>query len=291
MTQKIAVAIIHGIGNNNPPFKDPQQPDEFTGGMAKELKSQFAKLTGEVLDREDPELEIEAVYWADVLQDLQDELYKRLNLNRLGYRSIREFVFNSLADSIGYQITSAAPPEDRTIYDAVHDCFSRALNELSKRAGTQAPLCVIAHSLGAAIACNYIWDLQSANVKLIDDNPLERGETLTLLYTLGNQIPFWSLRYKDFGTPVKIPSPTLSQYYPGLMGEWVNYYDKDDVLGYPIKHLNQKYEQVVKEDREVNVGGVFESWNPLSHNGYWTSDQVTKPIAQALFDLWQQVNA
>ncbi|MBD2101774.1 hypothetical protein [Leptolyngbya sp. FACHB-261] len=295
MPQKIAVAIIHGIGNDNPGFQDPNQPEKFTGGIAKRLKSQFSQLRGRNADGEAPELEIDAIYWAHILQKPQNDLWKRLEIEKLGWGDIRNFVFNSLADSVGYQITSATPPDDRAVYDGVHQCFADTLHRLAEKAGPNAPLCVIAHSMGAAIASNYIWDIQSGGVKAgsnkieIHDNPLEKLETLTLLYTLGNQIPLWALRYNDFGTPVAVPSPNLSAHYPELEGEWVNYYDKDDVLGYPIKHMNNKYKEAVKEDREVNVGGLL-SWTPLSHNGYWTNDRVTRPISQALFRLWQSVN-
>jgi len=37
---------------------------------------------------------------------------------------------------------------------------------------------------------------------MIGNTPLERGETLTLLYTLGSPIAIWSLRYPDFGVPI-----------------------------------------------------------------------------------------
>lgn len=43
------------------------------------------------------------------------------------------------------------------------------------------------------------------------------------------------MRYADFGQPVRVPSSKLADHWPGVPGEWVNFYDKDDVIGYPLK--------------------------------------------------------
>lgn len=286
MSQKIAVAVIHGIGRASPEFADKSNPGKFTGGIARKLRSQVAELLGE--DGEASRLEIEAVYWAPVLQDLQDELWKRLEIGNLSNPfGLREFIFHSLADSIGYQIT----PSDREIYDQVHQRIANTLKALAESAGPKAPLCIIGHSLGSAIASNYIWDLQNEHTHIeVGNTPLEQGETLALFYTLGSQIAFWRLRHANFGTPVTIPSPKLSKHYPNLVGEWINFYDKNDVLGFPIKATNDKYKLAVKEDREVNAGPPITSWTPLSHNGYWTDNEVTKPIAETLAGMLRSIN-
>lgn len=293
MTQKIAIAVIHGIGKANPSFNDPNSPN-FTSGIAQKLKSQFADLLGKTEDWADTTLEFEAIYWAPVLQNLQDELYQRLGIDQKlsSFLGLRDFIFHSLADSVGYQITSSTPPSDRDIYDKVHACFAAGLHRLAQRAGRNAPLCIISHSLGTTIASNYVWDLQAGRrLKLVEDNPLEQGETLALFYTLGSQIAFWSLRYNDFGKAVLVPSPKLSTHYPGLEGEWLNFYDRDDLLGYPIKTINDDYKNKVTADIEVNAGNIAKSWNPLSHNEYWRDDEVTKRIARSLARTWQQINA
>jgi hypothetical protein len=143
-----------------------------------------------------------------------------------------------------------------------------SLNTLAAAAGPTAPLCLIAHSLGTVIASNYIYDLEKhARKKLIcrrvrnemDDTPLERGETLASLYTFGSPIALWSLRYPDFGRPIDVPSPKLAGHHPAVpaVAEWINFYDEDDVI---------------------------------SHNGYWTDNDVTKPIAAGLARLWQRAN-
>lgn len=290
MSQKIAVAVIHGIGKTNPEFNDPNSP-KYTSGIAKELKSKVAKQLGK--QDEDAILEVEAIYWAPILQDRQDTLDRNLQVSEKlsSFFGLRDFVFHSLADSVAYQTTSSNNPSDRFIYDEIHNCFAKALKNLADRAGTKAPLCIIAHSLGSVIASNYIWDLQKNRIpSAARTNPLEQGETLALFYTFGSQIAFWSLRHKEFGEPIKIPSEQFSQHYSGIEGEWVNFYDRNDLLGYPIKSINDEYKKAVKADIEVQAGNIVKNWNPLSHNEYWTDDDVTKPIAQSLAKLWKSIN-
>jgi len=295
MSQKIAVAIIHGIGKANPEFATKSDSENFGSGIVQKLESQVAYLLGEDEQNIKSKLEFEAIYWAPVLQELEDELWKRLELRNLtNLFGLRDFVFSSLADSIGYQITSSRTSPNnlrREVYDEIHKIFADTLKKLANTAGPKAPLCIIGHSLGSVIASNYIWDLQNGLMNIeVGDTPLEKGETLTLYYTFGSQITLWRLRYKDFGTPIQFPAPSLSNHYPHLEGEWINFYDKDDVLGYPIKAINDKYQAVVKADIEVNAGNIFTNWSPLSHIGYWTDDEVIKPIAEALANTWKNVN-
>lgn len=63
--------------------------------------------------------------------------------------------------------------------------------------------------------------------------------------------------------------------------KWLNFYDPDDVLGYPLKPINAAYDNVVTDDITINVGSWFStSWNPLSHSAYWTDNSFTKPVAK-----------
>ena len=80
--------------------------------------------------------------------------------------------------------------------------------------------------------------------------------------------------------PITFPASQLPD--PGDVrnkAKWLNYYDPDDVLGYPLKVINRAYDDVVDLDKAINVGGLFSSWNPLSHNKYWTDDDFTEPAA------------
>lgn len=289
MPTKVAVAIIHGIGSQSPDFADAT--------MA-ELASRFAKLVRSQTPNAAAELVMKPVYWAPELQKDENELWLRLHKGgELDFLSLRRFMVNFAADAIAYQ----PAPKERDAYDRIHARFAAALNELAAAAGPTAPLCVVAHSLGTVIASNYFYDLEMRTRKRLlarkvrdemDDTPLERGETLTCLYTFGSPIALWSLRYENFGRPIHVPSPKLTKHHPalGAAAEWINFYDDDDVIGYPLRSLNDAYKKAVKEDRRINAGGLLSSWNPLSHNGYWTDNDLTKPIAAGLAKVWQRAN-
>ncbi|MGF1496218.1 MAG: hypothetical protein ACFB8W_05255 [Elainellaceae cyanobacterium] len=289
MSQKIAIAVVHGIGKADPEFAEQGHP-KFLSGIVPRIQKEFAAELKMDISSARQELEFVPVYWAEVMQARQDKLYGHLNIESRVSRflGLRDFIFHSLADSIAYQPT---PPDDGpNLYGEVHRVFAKAIHELADKAGENAPLCMIGHSMGAAIASNYIWDTQQGRIPAnAHDNPLERGETLASLYTFGSQLPFWAMRFPDFGKPPQVPSPKLWSHYPEAQGEWLNFYDRNDLLGYPVKDINSHYRAVVSET-EVSVGNLLTGWNTFAHDAYWHSDQVIRPIAQSLARLWKQVN-
>ncbi len=288
MSKKIAVAIVHGVGT---------QGSHFAGPMIEELTDRFADHTGLDNAAARAELIMEPVYWAPVLQGEEDRLWRRVSVRRdLDWVKARRFMIDFAGDAIAYQPT----PWGREVYESIHAVFANSLKKLAQQAGGTAPLCVIAHSLGTVITSNYFYDLSQrrrrgmipARVReAMGRTALERGDTFALLYTLGSPIAVWSLRYEDFGCPITVPSPKLADHYADLRGEWVNYYDPDDVIAYPLKPLNDAYRGAVRRDVAVNVGGLIAGATPLSHTSYWTDNDVTKPIAKALANAWKRINA
>lgn len=291
MTQKLGVAIIHGIGNQKEDFAEPTKAV---------LKLAFARHLMGIVDNAADELVMESIYWADVLDAEEQHLLE--NVQKLGWLRFpqsREFLIYFMGDAIAYQPTVGR--QGRDIYDAIHHIYARALQKIAEQAGELAPLCVIAHSLGTIITGNYFYDLQKhalmpersfVNPVIQDllNTPLEKGYTLNLLYTLGSPIAMWSLRYENFGDPIDFPAPQFKDYYPGVFHEWVNIYDTDDAIAFPISRLNEKYADGRVKDRQVNVGNWRQFWNPLCHLGYWLDTEIIEQIAYGLAKTWRQVN-
>ena len=292
MPEKIAVAIVHGIGEQKPDFAEP---------MRKELLERFAGGIGKNTSQAEKEICFQPVYWADLMETKESELWRRLRSGGdLDFLSLREFMVHFAADAIAYQPL----PQNRDIYDDIHQRFAESLGKLAAAAGPRAPLVVISHSLGTVITSNYFYDLReglaspekgligAGVLPKIGNTELEAGKTLAWLFTMGSPIAIWSLRYEnpDYGKPIAVPAPDLKNRYPNLRCGWVNIFDEDDVIGYPLKNLNDEYRNAILEDKRVNAGGLLSSWNPLSHNGYWTDDDVTKPIAAALVATWRAAN-
>jgi hypothetical protein len=287
MSQKVAVAIIHGIGVPDPQFAD-ELIDELRERLARLLAGRAGDPAGAAVFR--------PVLWAPVLQGRENTLWEKIKASgSVDFVKLRRFMIDFAADALAYQPT----PHDQGAYIGVHRLVAQAIKALAAEAGPKAPLVIIAHSLGSVIASNYLYDLQMSPKKKLIRAPvrramgrsaLDKGETLAALFTLGSPLALWSMRYDGFGVPIDVPSPKLRMHYPRLSGEWLNLYDPSDVIGYPLGGLNSDYAAVV-HDKAVNAGSLLTSWNPASHIEYWTDNDVTVPIAESLARIWQQANA
>src|SRR5947209_1273651 len=192
-TRKIAVAVVHGVGS---------QKADFAKGFAARIRTRFAgQISGETANAEQ-ELQIRGVYWADVLADPEKRLEGRFHTADLRWGEARNIMIDLGGDALAYQMNAELVKGEPGAYDKIHETFAGTLRALAADAGTDAPLCIVGHSLGTVIASNYIWDLQSGTVPktvtaLSGKTPLESGKTLSLVYTMGSPIAVWSLRFDD----------------------------------------------------------------------------------------------
>ncbi len=269
----LAIVSIHGMGS---------QPKDFAAAMQQELRQRYAGPSDLVFD---------SIHWAPVLTGSEDTLWSKVSGSYdLDFVKLRRFVLNALGDSIAYQpLKSSADPKVKDVYRLIHEEVGNTLQRIAQKAGGDAPLVIIAHSLGSVIISNYLWDLwkssSSENPPQKPQTPLERGETLAGFVTFGSPIALWSLRYADLGEPIPFPHSKLATNYPKTPGRWINFFDQDDILGYPLKGINPKYKKVVTEDRQISVGNLFTGWNPSAHMEYWTDDDFTKPVASLLAQI------
>ena len=305
MGHPIAVAFLHGIGRTEPGYSRP---------LADALAARFVRTIRDECSVPGTQVLFEEVNWSAALQPAEDRLWSRFAAAETGgpaaavgspaapaggdalrWEALRHFMLDFAADAIAYQPTES----DRSAYDAIHAEVASTFARLAERAGARAPLCVIGHSLGTVIASNYLYDLlkprksyMAPEVRArIGSTPLERGETVSLVYTMGSPIALWSLRYPGFGVPVSLPARRLARHHPDLRARWVNLYDPDDVIGYPLKPVNARYTEAVAEDRAVDVGSWLTRWNPLSHTGYWNDAGVASLIATDLAEAWRRSSA
>lgn len=295
MPHPVAVLFLHGIGRTDPGYSLPMQHD---------LVRAFASLVRDIPKNPASQIVFEELNWSDALQGSEDKLASRVmagkstdsaGADELRYASLRHFMIDFAADAIAYQPTHS----DRSAYDAVHLRVADSLGRLAKKAGPRAPLCLIAHSLGTVIASNYFYDLSKPRGSFLDPSvrahigstQLERGRTLALFYTMGSPIALWSLRYPGFGVPLRFPPRALARNHPAIEARWVNVYDPDDVIGYPLRPVNPRYARCVSEDRSVEVGSWLTGWNPLSHTAYWSNHSLGNAIGADVARLWRQASA
>jgi hypothetical protein len=178
------------------------------------------------------------------------------------------------------------------VYDDVHAEVAKSLRSLANKAGENAPLCVIGHSLGTVIASNYFHDishnLTSKKVNdLMRDNSLEQGETLVLFYTLGCPIALWGVRFPNFGKPISVPALEVANFEPRVDGEWINFYEKHDPFSFPLSPL-PSYNTV--RDCNVKIGNCICHMLPTCHEHYWTNKHIAGCIAEGLAKTWCSIN-
>lgn len=263
MPQEICIAIIHGMGSQDTGFSTDMQEE-----INDRIGSQKAKKVhwGEI-------------YWADILKNRQEVyLQKAIAENELDFITLRRFMVNSFGDASAYRKTDDT---HNTAYKEIHQRVDAVITALDDPSVPPRPLIIIAHSLGGHIISNYIYDMQKPaqqdNAALSD---FQKLKTLAGIVTCGCCIPFFTLAYKAEDIyPISFPGDGLSDDLKNK-AKWLNFYDPDDILGYPLKCINDAYSDVVTTDTPINVGGIFSSWNPLSHMKYWTDDDFTEPLTR-----------
>lgn len=264
MPKNLAVAVIHGMGT---------QDSFFAEDMIDELKDNV-----DDLGKDPDDIAWSPIFWSDILAQRQEDYLRDANANNdLDYIGLRRFIISSFGDASAYRKVDSAQD---TVYELIHQKVRAGINFLDGEVNADAPLIVMAHSLGGHIMSNYIWDMQHATTaQLAGLSSFEQLHTLAGMVTFGCNIPLFTLAFTNI-EPITFPAAQLPNPGPvRAKARWLNYFDADDVLGYPLKAINGAYDAVVDEDNPINVGGLFSSWNPLSHGKYWTDDDFTEPAA------------
>ena len=318
MPRKLAVLFVHGVEVSDEKYARTAV-DLLTGAFARR-----AGVSG------DEALVVSSAHWVPVLQDREQQLGDRLAgnnvkwffdwLDRTGsavttgsagalvrllmsglvrvlpgagdfhWPTLRWLAVQYIGDAIAYQ------PHNKQIYGDVHAELARSLRELAEKAGPDAPLCVIAHSLGSVVVSNYFYDVQAPSLyptapelptrvrAVMGSTPLERGETLAFLYTLGSPLALYmlGLTVDEMDRPVVVPHPKIKVSMRGH-GGWTNFYSADDVIAAPLARLSAAYAGAVRDER-VRVGPFPFGLTPLAHPWYWNDRRVMGRIAHALAD-------
>ena len=276
MATKIGILVIHGVGS---------QRSGYSGDMVREISDRLNEHASSVVWEE--------VLWADVLAPRERDLWNWMKKAEepdgsaidLDWSKIRRFLIDNVGDALAY----SRDVDPASAYAQIHDVVDQKLRALKTMLGDPtAPIVVIAHSQGAHIMSNYIWDRQHGT------GSLEPIPTLAAMISFGCNIPLFSLSF-DIARPIDLPGNGITKPQWKAASRWLNYLDEDDVLGWPLKTLYQRnlskltapQKRTVSkiEDYEINVGGLLTKWNPAAHNRYWTDNDFTRPAAAYLTKL------
>ena len=260
--KKIAIITLHGMGETKCDYAD-------------ELKERLKQALGKEIWSD---IYFKSIFYQEELQNRQQSLLDKMPTGvvyRFLWKRLRRFMLHAFSDAATLEHRAS---EKGSPYDETQLTIRRALDSARKNlTSTNQPVVIIAHSLGGQVISNYIWDSKKGK-KVWCHHPLEemsqdevdflKLKTARLMLTTGCNIPLFVSGFRKI-VAFDRPNPQFA---------WWNYYDKDDVLGWPLKPLSCSYEELVN-DVQINAGGLF-SWTPLSHGGYWNKSRFPMIAAQ-----------
>ncbi|MEM6610409.1 MAG: hypothetical protein AAF689_17755 [Pseudomonadota bacterium] len=277
MAQKLGILVIHGMGS---------QGEGASNNSSKRTYSErlYNGLVSEIGARMMTELSWREVQFSHVLQPKQKGYLGRIRGLASSGRG-RDFVLHRLSDAASYRQTAH---RDDTTYEDIHAEVAKVTSELVRDIGGDGPIMVLAHSLGGHVLSNFIYDQQKLPRRRAPANfatPLENMQTVTKFVTFGCNIPVFVMGYPaDNVTPIEDPRSAL----PDALRQgpwWHNFYDRQDILGYPLAQIGAKYGALVPDqlrDQEINAGWGLGSLTWLSHNNYWRAVSLHRPLGRLI---------
>lgn len=270
---KLAIAVIHGMGSE----------EQF---FSVELKH---RITEEYVDHErgrmEEDLVFHEIFWGDLIKDRHQNFLNAANYKKdLTFMNLRELFVDYTAATLAYNTETHDVIHERVRSEIAKLCTHRRVD------ADKTPLVILAHSFGSVIMSDYIYDIQkkqaqAENGKLEGISNLEQFRTLAGFITFGTPMGLFSLKESsDFAEPINVVGAALPDDIKKHV-RWENYYDKDDIIAYPLKGINEAYDKAVDGDHEINVGGATTSWNPACHNGYWEDKDFYRPVAKYFAEL------
>lgn len=278
--KKIYAIIVHGIGKAQAGYSDP-----LVKGLQKRFNSHIQK-TLKTNEQYTDGLILKEVVWDDILAGSQEQLAEILKKGfraqkRGGIRAFFKKIFflpvkwilrfrtDFAAEFIGDIIGYGNPKSGA--YRKIHRRFLDEINSLPAPDEKQN-LSIIAHSLGTVISSDFIYDQKNKN------GTLHKNFVFHNFFTLGSPVALFALQYGIdlFKDPIHVEDPN---------GCWINIFDLDDPVAYPLKNLNEAYDKAVAEDRQVNTGGFG-----VSHTRYFNDSEVQEIIAEKLAADWIRLN-
>lgn len=274
MSKTIALIVIHGMGDT--------ARDYYTTFYETIKKSIGKSVWDKVI--------FKPLYYQDILQGQEEAIFNRMR-EKIDWMKLRKFILFGFSDatSLEYKKEATWSP-----YFLTQQMILLSMDEIFNEAGnSEIPVVILAQSLGCQVMSSYIWDAQQSvanvgvwsvkrNDGVVHGSPRDnfrRMKSLQRLYTTGCNIPIFVAGHSIISA---INPPTLSF-------KWHNFFDEDDVLGWPLKPLSPSYDQLV-EDISINagvgiIGTIVNSWNPFSHTQYWTENKVINDISSAIKQL------
>ena len=174
-----------------------------------------------------------------------------------------------------------------------NNIFNYISKEIKKRKHKKISLTFLTHSAGTVVMHDFLYHLfgRKNNSPISSVNEIRglvknNGLRVRKIFTFGSPLTSVSLRSNTLLLNI-VNKKKLNPESIGLLKSnnltnprWINFWDKDDVISFPLEFLYEKInnEQIVK-DELINLKG-FLFWKV--HLEYWKSDKMARKIADAL---------
>ncbi|MFP4483833.1 MAG: hypothetical protein ACLFO1_03165 [Spirochaetaceae bacterium] len=253
MASQLVILAIHGIGDQTADYAD-----DLKQKLKMELRRRGVRRYG-----------FHFAYYQDLFQEQQDALWERVSAADMGLKRTRGFALKYFGDALSYQYRSEGR---NSLYRQVHDRLRVAIAEANEDLNEGGSLVILAQSFGAHVLSNYIWDLQRGTGiwERGRPRPQDRLGSLKLLITTGCNIPLFASGVEKIEAFDK-PNDDFT---------WINFYDRRDPLGWPLKPLSRdfenSYDNVVTADVPVGAGLPVRS-----HLNYWRKGRMIWQISHA----------
>jgi len=276
-----ALLTVHGMG---------ETPRDYAVDLIQRAGARLAGAAGRI--------DFRSVYYQDILKPNQETVWARIDgVAKIHYDELRRFLLFGFGDAAGLENRKEI---DGSVYELAQAAIARQLLGVYRFA-PDSRVVFLAHSLGGQVLSSYIYDAQKAlgggvvqagiwkdieawSLRVLghrltsEEQRFLAGAGCTAFVTTGCNIPIFVAAHKQMDIkPIAPPTPGF---------EWINIYDPDDALGWPLQPLSRSYEGLVR-DRAINAGQgavnwILKSWNPWSHSAYWNDEQVLDAVAAQL---------
>lgn len=193
---------------------------------------------------------VQPVYWQGEMQSNQWDSWERFKKAKMSLLKTRAIFFHSFADASNFA-------GSELVKQRAYHQIEKALKKLTDKLDDECPIIICCHSLGAHVFNCWYWD----NQNIPEMKPLL--ERIVAIVTTGNNIPFFLNGVKEIE-----PIRPVSKEWRGFF----NFWDKDDILGYPLSPVSKEYNEIVT-DIKINAGLPI-----ISHSGYWKHKRFIKLV-------------
>ncbi|HEY4613184.1 MAG TPA: hypothetical protein VII11_09395 [Bacteroidota bacterium] len=252
--------LIHGMGNLSP-------EEEFYQPFERALEKAFST-RGEDVRRH---VVFHRVDYTHVAEDAKAEVLNRsfpeygsqppTGLNLIHF--LRHFITVFVGDVVVYASAEGENTIRKHVFGALDTVIQKDAAEFS----------IVAHSLGSIIAYDYLYNVFGKEPSKRRRVRGDGKQKLRHFFTFGSPIGLFLLRKLGVvgAETALLPNPVGLD---AARGAWLNFYDRQDVIAYPL----EGFFRGTVQDVQVQTGDLIYN----SHMNYWKDKEVVERIADCL---------